>query len=215
MLCEKCHKNEANISVSTMVNGVTRNYHLCSACAEKQNLFQNAFEDDLFNNFLGKTIFSFPFDATNNFFNQNSQEQIKCSFCGQSLNDFKQTGLFGCPHCYQEFRTLIEPILDEIHGSHIYLEKDMPAKNSDQTDIDDIQVKTNKAEADFEKDHPAEEQKSAQKIAYETMLEKMKDQLKQYVSKEEYEKAAEQRDRIREFTFEKYLEQQEKKEGEQ
>lgn len=212
MLCEKCHKNEANISVSTMINGVAKNYHLCSACAEKENLFKKGFEDDLLNNFLGKTFFSFPFDTTIDSLNRDSRERARCSFCGQSLNDFKNTGLFGCPHCYQEFRNLIEPVLDEIHGSHLYLEgQNILERNGPK----DTSVNNGQGEQDQgKKDQLQTEPKSDLELAYEKVLLEMKNQLKEYIKQEEYEKAAVQRDQIKEFTFEKYQEQQEKAKGE-
>jgi len=39
----------------------------------------------------------------------------RCEACGFTQQDFKKTGRFGCPSCYQHFGGLIEPMLDSMH----------------------------------------------------------------------------------------------------
>lgn len=199
MLCEKCQKNEANVSVNMMMNGVHKSYHLCSECAEKQNIFQNHFEGNLLNNFLGKTIFSFPFDSANDFLTTRQKESKKCTFCGQTLEDFKKTGLFGCPNCYQEFREVIEPILDEIHGSHWYSKDNEMREEKDKPGISKNET--------IEKNSKSELQQ-----LYEAELKKKREKLKLLVQKEDYEQAAKLRDEIKAFTLEIFENQQEEEE---
>lgn len=199
MLCEKCQKNEANVSVNMMINGVSKSYHLCSECAEKQNIFQNHFEGNLLNNFLGKTIFSFPFDSANDFLTTRQKESKKCTFCGQTLEDFKKTGLFGCPQCYQEFRDVIEPILDEIHGSHWYTKEKINSVEEDKSNLNKNEMIEQNPKSDLQQ-------------SYEAELKKKKEQLKFFVQKEDYEQAAKLRDEIKAFTLETFENQQEEEE---
>jgi protein arginine kinase activator len=39
-----------------------------------------------------------------------------CSNCGLVFEEFIQTGLLGCPQCYQDFHALLQPILRRMHG---------------------------------------------------------------------------------------------------
>lgn len=40
-----------------------------------------------------------------------------CAFCGATLTDFRETGRLGCPHCYETFETHLRALLRRIHGS--------------------------------------------------------------------------------------------------
>jgi protein arginine kinase activator len=39
-----------------------------------------------------------------------------CSSCGITFQQFLETSLLGCPACYQEFHVALKPILRRIHG---------------------------------------------------------------------------------------------------
>jgi protein arginine kinase activator len=40
---------------------------------------------------------------------------VRCEQCGFTQNDFKKHGRFGCPACYDTFKGIIEPMLDNMH----------------------------------------------------------------------------------------------------
>jgi len=40
---------------------------------------------------------------------------LTCPECGHTARDFKKTGLFGCPSCYETFQEIIEPMLEGMH----------------------------------------------------------------------------------------------------
>lgn len=40
----------------------------------------------------------------------------KCSHCGLVFQEFVQTGLLGCPTCYDDFKDLLKPVLRRMHG---------------------------------------------------------------------------------------------------
>jgi protein arginine kinase activator len=44
-------------------------------------------------------------------------EDRACSFCHGTLGDFRETGRLGCPHCYESFSTHLRDLLRRIHGS--------------------------------------------------------------------------------------------------
>jgi protein arginine kinase activator len=112
LLCEQCHSNIAKIHMTQTVNGKTAEKHLCESCA---------LETD------GKVSpFSFSVhDFTNSLFEESlkheigsgSQTRKSCHSCGQSYADYKRTGLFGCPACYESFRLVIMPLVKRIQGN--------------------------------------------------------------------------------------------------
>jgi protein arginine kinase activator len=42
---------------------------------------------------------------------------VQCESCGLSTTDFKSLGRFGCPACYESFKDLLEPMLNEMQKS--------------------------------------------------------------------------------------------------
>ncbi len=112
MLCSECGKNQATIHTVQYINGVRSEMHLCAECAKKHPELMN----------LG--VFSTA-DVFKSFFNMvNMMEPsilegmpLTCKNCGETLDDFMQTGLLGCPECYTTFRDKIIPVLQQTHGN--------------------------------------------------------------------------------------------------
>jgi len=44
-----------------------------------------------------------------------------CEFCGASLQDFRETGRLGCAHCYVAFETQLRELLRRIHGASMHV----------------------------------------------------------------------------------------------
>lgn len=128
MKCEKCNKNEATVYFSKTVNGKTTEYNLCPDCAKELGIF-DGFERErkiIQNNFFGGmfpgifshrkglldslTDLAFPFD----FFGEpdllgqesnrrKAEQKDVCPYCGESFEDYRKTGKFGCAMCYETF----------------------------------------------------------------------------------------------------------------
>lgn len=56
MLCERCHAHPATVHMVQVVNGHRKEEHLCSACAEKEHVFQKE------QSFFGSGFFDSPLD---------------------------------------------------------------------------------------------------------------------------------------------------------
>ena len=41
-----------------------------------------------------------------------------CGLCGATIKDFRETGRLGCPQCYQSFRPQLKGLLRRLHGSN-------------------------------------------------------------------------------------------------
>jgi protein arginine kinase activator len=44
-------------------------------------------------------------------------DESPCGFCGATLKDFRETGRLGCPHCYASFEPHLRDLLRRLHGS--------------------------------------------------------------------------------------------------
>ena len=125
------------------------------------------------------TDFSFNFpDLLSSFFNDTAlaslgAHALRCEKCGSSFNDIVRSGSIGCADCYETFYDKLLPLLERVHG------------------------KTNhvgKIPNGFEVEEVKEEQKSE--------LETLKAELDEAVKAQNYEKAAELRDKIKELESE-------------
>ncbi len=101
---------------------------------------------------------------------QVEKAEIKCKNCGLSHAQFAKIGRLGCSECYQSFAKTLVPLLRKIHGSIQHRGK-FPKKGKGKI--------------------------SRRKIEPLSGIEKLKAELVQAVEREEFEKAAKIRDKIR------------------
>jgi len=90
-----------------------------------------------------------------------------CAFCGATLKDFRETGRLGCPHCYASFEPQLRDLLRRLHGSSQHVGEIYLSPDRSRTEDDALR------------------------------LNDLKDQLRRAVDAENFELAAELRDRIR------------------
>jgi len=97
--------------------------------------------------------------------------QVTCDFCGAGLQDFRETGRLGCAHCYETFGPHLRELLRRIHGASQH--------------VGEVYL-------------PANEAGAGQRTRdQDQLLAELKSQLKRAVDVENFELAAELRDRIR------------------
>lgn len=95
---------------------------------------------------------------------------VACENCGLTFGEFKKTGLFGCDKCHESFGDLLDPILMQLHGVKYH--------------------SPGYVEQGVRKHRPVSQKK---------ILKQLTEELRNCVLKEEYERAAELRDRIAEL----------------
>lgn len=109
MLCEICKKNQAKIHVTQIKDGKKISVHLCQECAHEKGV-------------AGPTIsthFSVA-DLLAGLLKGHEEQagvsdvQRTCLECGLSYNSFKESGRFGCSHCYETFKEELQPLLQKI-----------------------------------------------------------------------------------------------------
>ncbi|OAM87814.1 UvrB/UvrC motif-containing protein [Termitidicoccus mucosus] len=100
--CNLCSK-PATVHLTQIVNNKVHKVDLCEECAQAKGVTDPT----------GFSLSDLLLKASLN--TEGSDTGPRCEQCGFTQNDFKKTGRFGCPHCYETFKALIEPMLDNMH----------------------------------------------------------------------------------------------------
>lgn len=108
MLCE-CGEREATIHETIIKNGKKIEKHLCEVCAQKQGLGPKGTPP------ISQLISSFVLASQ-----AARSTPLVCTVCETSFESFKQSGLLGCPACYDAFEPLLGPMIERSHegGTH-------------------------------------------------------------------------------------------------
>jgi protein arginine kinase activator len=99
--CDLCSK-PATVHLTQIVNNKIHKVDLCEACAQAKGVTDPS----------GFSLADLLLKAS---LNPEPAGDARCEACGFTQQDFKKTGRFGCPSCYQHFGGLIEPMLDSMH----------------------------------------------------------------------------------------------------
>ena len=112
MPCEQCHEREAVIHLTQIVNEQVTTLHLCERCAAEKGVESPGSQP--------KT----PLGTFLAAMGQELPEQApapragdNCPRCGGSLQDFRESGRLGCPDCYRSFEVPLRDLLRRLHGS--------------------------------------------------------------------------------------------------
>ena len=95
---------------------------------------------------------------------------VACAACGATLKDFRQTGRLGCAACYSSFEGYLRDLLRRLHGSATHVGETYAPPGTPV---------------------PAAPQSA------ERQLGALRDELRRAIAAEDFERAAELRDRIR------------------
>lgn len=121
MLCERCQKQEATIHLTQTRQGKTNTYHLCDACAREIGVghyFSDYFgtlESLMGSDMLGGgSIFNITGGIPD--FGAKTTHSAICPNCGQSFDEFRRTGLFGCSKCYEAFGDRLDAVFRRVQG---------------------------------------------------------------------------------------------------
>lgn len=99
-----------------------------------------------------------------------SEDSLSCPGCGLKFEEFARHGRFGCGECYQAFRARLEIVMRKIHGASLHRGR-APVGESPVTDNDST--------------IPVKEE------------ERLETELKKAIEAEDFERAAEIRDKLK------------------
>lgn len=188
MLCQICNKNPATIHIQEVVNGKKQSLHLCLPCAGKRS-FDHAALDGMdlaeLMNSLEQSISEMgliPFKDLGKSAENDTEKlpDLQCPSCHWTLAQFSKTGKLGCTACYDAFSEVLVNKLLEIHRSAIHTGK-----------LPEIDLAGNYLT-------PAERSSANTENKHDVIAElaELERDMKQSILREEYELAAQIRDRI-------------------
>ncbi len=135
MLCTNCKKETAVFFYQQNINGKTTSVALCKECSKK------------FNSPSGSFGFFEPFFKTPS--QGNSNPEKVCNLCGLRFNDIRKLGKVGCPECYKTFKSELDIIIRQIHGSAKHCghmpENSSPNTTTDMGELDRLQKRLSEA----------------------------------------------------------------------
>ena len=181
MTCQKCGKNNANVSYTRILNGEKMGLHLCTQCAKEMNLNINfSFGiDDMFSNF---------FDDFSTVRNMLMPSFAQLRGINEGFNGFMSDPFF------EEIPFINDDLFFESNG----------ISQSSKDDLDDVlngiqkkykSINKNEKEQNvLEKKKNIINKKEEKKISE---INQLKAKIQEYIKKEEYEKAAVLRDKIK------------------
>lgn len=179
MKCQNCGEHEANIRYTQIINGVKKELHLCSECADKLGVNDMDLNMPIdFSSFFGE----FLENNNTNLFQDYLPEQVRCDQCGMTLEEFIEKGKFGCANCYQVFEPRMKQLLRNIHGTdtHVGRKVNMVPNRNEKTQEQKVDTESKERQEEFS-----------------SKLDQLQQELKEAIQVENYERAAEIRDEIK------------------
>lgn len=130
--CDLCSK-PATVHLTQIVNNKIHKVDLCEACAQAKGVTDPS----------GFSLADLLLKAS---LNPEPAGDAKCATCGFTQQDFKKTGRFGCPACYDHFSKMLEPMLDTMHKGSSHTGK-IPQRSAARKSLDE---RLNRLESELE-----------------------------------------------------------------
>ncbi len=108
--CDLCGK-PATVHLTQIINNKIHKVDLCEECAQAKGVTDPS----------GFSLADLLLKASLN--PEPVGEVIRCEQCGFTQADFKKQGRFGCPACYEAFRSVLEPLLGNMHKGTTHVGK--------------------------------------------------------------------------------------------
>ena len=178
MKCDRCD-NDATVHEVTVRNGVKVEKHLCEACAAGEGI-GGASLGELLTKFMTQDaeVGAKPKHV-------HKPRAAACQGCGFTFDQFRQSGLLGCPACYKTFEALLTPLIEGAHEGATQHTGKIPKRIAARAAGREDEAATEAALA------------RAQLRERQERLKILQRQLEEAVRSEQYELAARLRDQIR------------------
>lgn len=200
MLCERCKIREANIQYTEVIGGVKTEHNLCAQCAKELDFgpYSAIFDGDFP---LGKLLSGLLGIGEEH--KEEKMHQVVCPTCKTSYEEFIKNSRFGCPDCYGVFDLLISDNIKQMQGSDSHTGK-RPRYRAAEDGTQEPVRKGDAVPAPPDADIPVSvgEQGTAPEKAernVEEQIRVLKARLQDALAREEYEAAAQCRDKIKEL----------------
>jgi protein arginine kinase activator len=176
MKCDNCAK-DAKVHLTEIRSGQKIEKHLCEQCAAKQGelaIKPHTPINELLSNFVQQQVL-------------NQVATAVCEHCGMTWAEFRSGGLFGCQHDYDLFEKDLTPLLQRAHegATHHVGKKPVRLGGGGPGPAGEVVPGAEGAEGTKAVRKPGRE------------LSRLRQELERAVENEDYERAAELRDKIR------------------
>jgi protein arginine kinase activator len=128
ILCSVCNLRPVKIHYTEIVNNDVVTLDLCAECAAERGIEVPTGGDYEMGDLAAGLIDTLVDSETEKL------GKVHCSLCGYGYSNFRQAGRFGCPECYDSFRSQVLPLLRQIHGSVSHRGKS-PTQSGPQADL--------------------------------------------------------------------------------
>jgi protein arginine kinase activator len=127
MLCDNCKEREAIINLTHVEHDSKVTLHLCEQCAQQKGVE------------TGSAVMKTPLGGFLTALGKGSNallptpaDGLRCSACGSTLRDFRDSGRLGCDQCYGSFDVHLRDLLRRLHGSsqHVGEHYDIPGEGT-------------------------------------------------------------------------------------
>lgn len=122
MLCENCHKNEATVHLTQVVDGEVTKAHLCETCAAQKGIDVHAQPLD-----LGGVMANLKEQLSHLKDMQTERRAVAgpavCPACGMTRTEILKKGRLGCDKCYEVFAAEMLPVVVSLQHNDQHLGK--------------------------------------------------------------------------------------------
>lgn len=151
MICEHCKERHASVTVTQVQNGTKLERHYCEVCASQFHPFHfEVQEEPISLHQLMSNWFGMATKATQ----AEPKKANTCPACGFTYRQFLKVGKFGCPTCYETFRSQLPSVLQRIQADVQHVgykqQNDQSIQIQDQIDHLRQQMQLAIAEENFE-----------------------------------------------------------------
>lgn len=111
MICENCKIRQVSVHITQIGQGYKKEINLCLFCLHEKGLNSSVV---YFSDILGNIVKEF---ITMDNADRKKSLELVCDRCSMPFDRFFDTGLLGCPGCYDSFEFELKKILHRFHGS--------------------------------------------------------------------------------------------------
>jgi protein arginine kinase activator len=129
MKCECCHKTEATIHLTQVIDGEVKKLNLCQICAQKNGIDLNS-PISITDVLLGLGDQAGKKRSKSDL----SEFDLSCSRCQMTRAEFKKRARLGCPECYNAFMGELSALTQAMHHSRQHVGK-IPARQGNEARI--------------------------------------------------------------------------------
>ena len=145
--CRQC-ANQATLHITEVTEGRASEIHLCEKCARDYLEDSETHDSDSVAADLAAKLEELHSTS------DQSLDSLTCSGCGITMSEFREVGRLGCPFCYDEFRSELKPLLENIHEELMHTGKRpsrSTASRNDQSRV--LQLRNQQREAIRQEDY--------------------------------------------------------------